>query len=94
MMGAPDIRPGDIIRVFAGTGARRGGVELQRTLRIQVIAVGDPPGRPDWRFVSGRICRADLTHGNQVQHTCVEVTGLGRSIFDLTGQWQLLRRPA
>lgn len=93
-MSAPDIRPGDFIRVYADTGARRGGYDLRRTLRLEVIAVGDPPGRPEWRFVSGRICRADLTHGNQIQHTCVEVTGGERSILDLAGQWQLLHRPA
>jgi hypothetical protein len=89
---APDIRPGDFIRVFAGAGVRRCGFELQRTLRLEVIAVGEPPGRPDWRYVSGRICRADLTHGNQIQHTSLEITGPERSILDLTGQWQLLRR--
>lgn len=93
-MSAPDIKAGDFIRVFGGTGALRCGFELRRTLRLQVIAVGDPPGRPAWRYVSGRICRADLTHGNQIQHTSLEITGIERSILNLAGQWQLLRRPA
>lgn len=90
---APDIRPGDFIKVYAGTGVRRGSHELNRTLRLEVLAIADPPGRLDWRFVSGRICRKDLGYGGQIQHICLEITGGERSILALNGQWQLLKRP-
>ena len=93
-MTAPDIRPGDFIKVYGGTGVLRGAHELQRTMVLQVIAVGDPPGRPGGRYVSGRICRRDLSLGQQPQHTALEVTSTERSILNLTGQWQLLRRSA
>jgi hypothetical protein len=90
---APDIRLGDFIRVYANTGARRRGRDLHRTMVLEVIALGDPPGRPDWRFVGGRICRTDMSHAQQLQHTCLELSGRERSILNLAGQWQLLRRP-
>ncbi len=92
-MTAPDIRAGDFVRVFADSGALRRGTALRHSLILEVLAVADPPGRPDWRYVSGRICRRDLTHAERIQHTAVEVTGRERGLFDLAGQWQLLRRP-
>jgi hypothetical protein len=89
---APDIRVGDFVRAYAGSGARLGDHALQRNLVIQVLAIGDPPGQPDTVYVSGRIARADLQLPQQVQHTAVYLTGAERSILNLTGQWQLLRR--
>lgn len=91
-MSVPDIRPQDYIRVYAGTGVRRGDGELRRNLVLEVIAIGDPPGRDEWRYVSGRICRDDLRPASRLQHTAVAISGPERSILNLAGQWQLLRR--
>lgn len=92
-MSAPDIRVGDFIRAYAGSGARLGDHELRRTLVLQVIAIGDPPGQPGTIYVSGRIARADLRLPQQVQHTALYLSGTERSILNLAGQWQLLSRP-
>jgi hypothetical protein len=93
-MSAPDIRPGDYVRVFANSGALTGRqYPLRRTVVLEVIAVGDPPGLPGWRYLSGRICRSDLTPAAQLQHLIVSVTGTDRSILNLSGMWRLLQRP-
>jgi hypothetical protein len=94
MSRAPDIRPGDFVRVYAGSGALRGDWYLLRSMVLEVLSVADPPGRPDWRYLSGRICRRDLSPAAQLQHTVLEVQGPERSILHLAGQWQLLHRPS
>lgn len=91
-MSAPDIRIGDFVRVYAGSGARLGDHALRRNLCIEIIAIGDPPGQPDTIYVSGRIVRADLQLPGRIQHTALYLMGAERSILNLAGQWQLLHR--
>lgn len=93
MTDRPDIRRGDIIRAFGKCGAQRGGQELLRTMIIGVLAISEPVRSPEWMFVSGQLLRRDFTPPLQLHYVGIYVSGTERSVLNLSGMWQLLRRP-